>query len=272
MRRKEYIKFFALALMLALLTVGFACNRDGNKTSITDCPNSSDTCREDSSKVVDEALLSVPPVEIQKTVNLNVYYPNFNKVDLVCGDMPSKDDPTIIMMGAAAFTQSCLDEFAHSNIVEDHVSGGKWYDGPDSKRCTGTFVYYDGKPGFYYKDDGTALKTAANKGGSGFKQEMMIHSDTIVPHKRADDNVNEFRALCMVDGKLAVVDSNKAMKFGDFIKSLMALGASEAIYMDMGGWNYSWFREQSGNVKEIHSGPTPYGTNWLIFYRSLPLP
>ena len=256
MKIKGFIKLLAFAIIFAVLTNEVACKSE------SDSHNSSENPKE-----LGEDLPARVPVAIQKTVNLNVYYPDYNNIDLVCGTMPSQSDSTVIMMAAAAFTQSCLDEFAHSNIIEDHVSGGKWYDGPDSKRCTGTFVYYDGKPGFYYKDDGTALKCAAEKGGSGFKQEMMIHSDTIVPHKRADDNVNEFRALCLVDGKLAVVDSNKDMKFGDFIKSLKALGVSEAIYMDMGGWNYSWYREQNGDVKEIHPCPTPYATNWLTFYR-----
>ena len=57
------------------------------------------------------------------------------------------------------------------------------------------------------------------------------------------------------------------MKFGDFINSLKALGASETLYLDMGGWNYSWYRDEDVNVKEIHLHPIFYGTNWLTFYR-----
>ena len=38
---------------------------------------------------------------------------------------------------------------------------------------------------------------AAKKGGCGFAQEIMIHNGRIVSHTCPDDNVNEFRALCL---------------------------------------------------------------------------
>ena len=48
---------------------------------------------------------------------------------------------------------------------------------------------------------------------------------------------------------------------------------SHALYLDMGrGWNYAWFRDEDGKVKEIfpESKLAPsykYRTNWITFYK-----
>ena len=113
-----------------------------------------------------------------------------------------------------------------------------------------------------------ALREAAHYGGCGFAQEMMIHDGIEIPHTRPASNTNEFRALCLIDGKLAIADSKGSVKFGNFIKNLQQAGATEALYLDMGpGWNYSWYRDANGNPIEIHTTPTKYATNWITFYK-----
>ena len=48
---------------------------------------------------------------------------------------------------------------------------------------------------------------------------------------------------------------------------------THALYLDMGrGWNYAWYREKGGKVKEIfpESKLAPsykYRTNWITFYK-----
>ena len=63
------------------------------------------------------------------TLGLKVLYPEFSRVELVCGTMPSKDEEDVVLVLAAAYTGKCLKEFKHSNIVGMHVSGGKLYNG-----------------------------------------------------------------------------------------------------------------------------------------------
>ena len=77
------------------------------------------------------------------------------------------------------------------------------------------------------------LRESAHYGGCGFAQEMMIHEGKEIPYTRPASNTNEFRVLCMIDGKLAIADSKGNMKFGDFIKTLLQVGAAEALYLDM---------------------------------------
>jgi SanA protein len=206
-------------------------------------------------------------VIVVDTCGLRVYYPQYSKIDLVCGSMPSKNDKSVIMFAEAAFTGELLDTFKHSNIAGDHVSAGKKERGFRCKRNTGAFLYYDGEAKFINQNISEALDKAAERGGCGFSQEMMIHNGNEVSHMRKSSNSNEFRALCKIGGKVAVVDTKGVMAFGDFINSLLKVGATEALYLDMGtGWNYSWYRDATGTPIEIHPAKTKYATNWITFY------
>ena len=200
--------------------------------------------------------------------NLIIYTPDYSSIDLVCGTMPSQSDKTVIFCAEAAFTGELLKEFKHSNILGDHVSGGKRYKGTGCKRNTGAFVYYGRKWKFLYKSYSKDLDIAAQNGGMGFGQEMMIHEGKRVLTIRKDANKNEFRALCELSGKLCVIDSKGVSSFGDFIQALLNEGVTEAIYLDMGpGWNYSWYRDDSGVPHEIHNHRIIYTTNWITFYK-----
>ena len=218
--------------------------------------------------IISEELVKSKLVEIKDTLGLRIYYPNYSKMDLACGDMPSKDDETVLMIAEAAFTGQLLDEFSHFNIAGDHVSHGKRYKGYKCKRNNGAFVYYNDTPKFLYQVYSKELDEAARNGGCGFAQEMMIHNGKIVSHTRPDGNTNEFRALCLIDGKVAIADSKGNVKFRDFIHELLKSGVTEALYLDMGsGWNYSWYRDHNGIPIEIHSIPTKFATNWITFYK-----
>ena len=201
------------------------------------------------------------------TLGLKVLYPNFSKVDLVCGTMPSKEDDSVLLVMAAAYTGQCLKEFKHSNIAGNHVSGGVLYDGYRSTRNTGAFVYYNNAWKFCYKNYASELRNAANNGGAAFAQEMIIYNDTIRETTREDRNCNFFRALCEHNGKLCVIETTMSISFGDFKKILKNYGVKHAIYTDMGnGWNYAWYRSETGIV-ELQPYKHPYCTNWITCYR-----
>ena len=199
---------------------------------------------------------------------LVIYTPYYTNIDLVCGTMPSLTDKNVIFCAEAAFTGELLKDFKHSNILGDHVSNGTRHKGTNCKRNTGAFVYYKGKWKFLYREYSRYLDVAAQNGGMGFGQEMIIHEGQRVPTIRKDSNKNEFRALCEKDGKLCIIDSKGASSFGEFIQALLDEGVREAIYLDMGpGWNYSWWRDQDGHPHEIHKQRIPYTTNWITFYK-----
>lgn len=191
------------------------------------------------------------------------------KVDMVCGEIPSPENNSIILAFAGAFTGTEFDK-GHSNVAGDHVAGGVRFKGYRCKRNTGAFTWSTKSgPQFFYKDYSSALDKAAKEDGMGFAQEMMIHNGQKVPTTRPSGNKNVFRALCLdSDNQLALFESQGIVTFGNFIDALLSQDVKEAIYTDMGqGWNYCFYRvNQSDKIPNyLHSSSLPYASNFITF-------
>ena len=161
--------------------------------------------------------------------------------------------------------------FKHFNIAGHHVSGGVFYKGYKCGPNNGVFTW-DSKTGRHFYNYGHAnseavLKKVAEKGGMGFCQSLLIHEGKRFKGCFKPESRNIYRALCELDGRLCVIDCAFSMPFGQYLDALMTRGVKEAIYCDMGtGWNYSWYRDEAGSVKEIFHTPGRYTTNWVTFY------
>lgn len=222
--------------------------------------------------IIDE-LINIPMpkerVDIDSILHseLVLYYPKFTSMDFVCGVRPDQNDSSIIFIAAGAFTGELKSDFTHKNIAGDHVSSGTRYKGYRCSRNTGAFVWYNNKWEFGYQNYSYLLDEAAQNGGMGFGQEMIIHEGEPVQIKRKLGNKNIFRALCEKDGRLCIIESKSVVGFGKFRDSLLDCGVKEALYMDMGrGWNYAWYRNEYGDPIEIHKVQHKYSTNWIVFY------
>lgn len=186
---------------------------------------------------------------------------------MVCGEIPSAENDSIILAFAGAFTGTDFYK-GHSNVAGDHVAGGKRYKGYSCKRNTGAFTWSaKSGPKFFYKDYSVAFDKAAKEDGMGFAQEMMVHNGAAVPTTRPSGNNNVFRVLCLdSDGTLAFYESQGKIKFGNFIKALLSQGVKEALYTDMGqGWNYCFYRKNNADTppKYLHSKSLPYASNFI---------
>lgn len=218
---------------------------------------------------VKQDLLTVSHIETVHG-NLICLKPDMNRLqmDMVCGEIPSAENDSIILAFAGAFTGTDFYK-GHSNVAGDHVAGGKRYGGYRCKRNTGAFTW-SAKcgPQFFYKDYSSALDEAAKEGGMGFAQEMMIHNGEAVPTTRPLGNKNVFRALCLdADNQLALYESQGVVTFGNFINALLSQGVKEALYTDMGqGWNYCFYRTSSADTSPeyIHSQSLPYASNFIV--------
>lgn len=189
------------------------------------------------------------------------------KFEMVCGEVPSAENDSIILAFAGAFTGTDFYK-GHSNVAGDHVVNGIRYRGFKCKRNTGAFTWSSTSgPEFYYQNSSTALDKAAHEDGMGFAQEMMIHEGKVVKTTRPMGNENVFRALCQdADGTLALYESQRTIKFGDFIEALLQQGVKEALYTDMGqGWNYCFYRKSNkgSNPIYLHSQSLPYASNFI---------
>ena len=190
-------------------------------------------------------------------------------MDMVCGEIPSADNDSIILAFAGAFTRTEFDK-GHANIAADHVAGGKRFKGYSCKRNTGAFTWSPvSGPKFLYKDYSSALDKAAEEEGMGFAQEMMIHDGKAVKTTRPLGNRNVFRALCLdSDNNVALYESQGIITFGNFIDALLLQGVKEALYTDMGqGWNYCFYRINANDAspKFLHDQPLPYASNFVQF-------
>ena len=190
------------------------------------------------------------------------------QLEMVCGEIPSPENDSIILAFAGAFTGTEFDK-GHANVAGDHVAGGKRFKGYRCKRNTGAFTWSSTSgPQFYYKDYTSALDNAAQEGGMGFAQEMMIHNGKAVQTTRPLGNRNVFRALCLnSDNQLALYESQGAITFGSFIDALLSQGVKEALYTDMGqGWNYCFYRvnQSDKSPKYLHSISLTYASNFII--------
>lgn len=188
-------------------------------------------------------------------------------MDLVCGEIPSADNDSIVLAFAGAFTGTMFDK-GHFNIAGDHVLGGKRFKGYRCKRNTGAFTWspISGFK-FFYNDYSSALDKAAKEGGMGFMQEMMIHNGKVVKTTRPLENKNVFRALCLdKKGELTLYESQGIVTFGNFINALLSQGVREALYTDMGqGWNYCFYRlnADESSPRYLHEKPLPYASNFI---------
>ena len=208
---------------------------------------------------------------LKATANLNVYYPEYSKIDLVCGQMPKAAQEDVEYCCEAAFTGELLDEFKHSNIADNHICNGKMIKGYSCKANTGGFVWGQGKWKFMRKVD---YPTKANGWNMGFCQLLIIKDGVVRPiGTKMKKNRNIYRALCEKNGKLCIVESKKVMTYEFFVKCLSAYKVTHALYLDMGrGWNYAWYRDEKDRVKEIFpeskSAPSyKFRTNWITFYK-----
>ncbi len=211
-------------------------------------------------------------VEVIQNDDLTYYFPSFERIDLVTGVMPDKSDKDVLFVCEAAFTGQLLEEFNHFNIAGHHVSGGSFYKGYKCGPNNGCFTW-DKKSGWHFSKEShasseTPLRKAARNGGMGFCQNLIIDKGVVGTYCFKKEQVNRYRALCELDGKLCVIDCAQPMAYGDFVSKLKTRGVSYALYCDMGtGWNYSWYRDENGDVVEIFPTPGKYTTNWIAFYK-----
>ena len=208
---------------------------------------------------------------IETTANLNVYYPEYTKIDLVCGQMPKSSQKDVEFCCEAAFTGELLNEFKHSNIADSHICNGAMKKGYRCKANTGGFVWGKGKWMFMRKVD---YPTSANGWNMGFCQLLIIKDGAVRPiGAKMKNNRNIYRALCEKNGKLCIIESKKVMTYEFFVKCLSSYKVTQALYLDMGrGWNYAWYRNKEGKVKEIFpesksASSYKFRTNWITFYK-----
>ena len=150
-------------------------------------------------------------VTVETTTNLNVYYPGYSRIDLVCGQMPDATEQDVVFCCEAAFTGELLVEFKHTNIADNHICNGVMEKGYRCRANTGGFVWGGGKWRFVSKAD---FPSVANGWNMGFCQLLIIKDGEMRPiGERMKHKRNIYRALCEENGRLCIVESRRMMTY-----------------------------------------------------------
>lgn len=202
---------------------------------------------------------------IYKTDTFYIFFPKYTHVDLEYGVRPKKSDKSINWCSGAAFQHDIQLGFSDENIEGYHASKGVYSDSPYVKPGYGAVSFYDGKFEFEFDDPERAIKTAAEHGGSGFMQYRILKDGELVNDFNMP-RVRSYRVIAELNGNLCIIDSIEMMHFDDFILKLKKLNVTNALYMDMGaGWNYSWYRKNTGKIKTLFGLKVPWSHNWVVF-------
>ncbi len=219
----------------------------------------------DASNMPASQILPGDETVIYNTGTVYIFFPEYESVELVCENRPSKRDSSITWCSGAAFQHTVSLSFSQENVEGDHAVSGEYYDSPYNKDSFASFTYADNNFNFTFDDTTQAVKNAADAGGSGFMQLALINDrnevmDFNMPRTRC------FRTLAELNGSLCIIDSVNMLHFDEFLAELNRLGVTNAVYMDMGaGWNYSWYRNTAGRVVTLFGLPVPWSHNWIVF-------
>lgn len=180
---------------------------------------------------------------------------------------PSIDDSNILLNVAAAFT---LDTES-MDVCGDHVVAGECIKGYDDITATGHALIINNKVSIKSNDClEESIKAAVEGKGYLFQQCLIVEDGKgiveNIPKAIRDRKAHIiYRAACVMgDGSFAIVQGDEPMYCGEFIDALVALGAQNALYLDMGTWAWGWVRE-NGTTTELSDRftNTIYQSNWL---------
>ncbi len=180
---------------------------------------------------------------------------------------PSIDDASIVINVAAAFT---LDTET-MDVCGDHVVAGERIKGYDDVTATGHILILDNKATIKSNSClDESIKVAVEGKGYLFQQCHIVEDGKGVveriPKAIRDRKAHIiYRAACVMrDGSFAIVQGDEPMYCGEFIDALVALGAQQALYLDMGTWAWGWVRTGK-TTQELseHFSNTRYQSNWL---------
>lgn len=237
-------------------------------------------------KNLDTLTTQVVAIDSVSYKGLKFYYPPVASIGLIVGDEPDTSNFYISFCCAAAYTDKSIyyhqGPAEHIHVAGSHIDGGELYMGyPDDGFNTGGFVVYpypfpeDCQWKIVSRQEFAQRISSEIKPCTAFQQELLILDRKIQNSNRfSDDKPKRYRALCNYNGKLCIVDGTHEHLISSFVDLLYNAGIEDALYLDMGGWDYSWYREYPDGLDSgldyariIYPKPQRYfGSNWLVFY------
>lgn len=263
-------------ILVLICIIACSCANNHKKVAIDnkqDMPVSTcDSMGSDSLVVIDESI-----------AGLRIYYPSTSVVGWEFAEEPDTTREFLCFVCAASYTGRSIyrnkvqGDIKHSDIAGRHICDGVVYEGYECDNNTGGFVSY----GYNVREDGklwdildrnSYLEACKNTPlpHSAFTQELLIFRGKRKSFIRAD-RPEYYRALCRIGENLCIIDGTHKHMLVSFVDLLINAGVTDALYLDMGAWKYSWLRkypigDKRSRAEVIHEKPQEYyGSNWLVF-------
>ncbi len=161
--------------------------------------------------------------------------------------------------------------FTHPNltIAGASIEWGKVINPTISTELSGFCLIRDKKPWVLNQAEMQVggLRKWEQFGTSVFQQDLLVLNGkkVTISHAKA---MNWWRALVIFSDRFEVVENLEQIPREEFQSGLIALGAKQAIYLDMGTWSEGAYFSQSNKVVKIGRlrQNTSKQTNWLVFH------
>ena len=179
---------------------------------------------------------------------------------------PARDDKKISLCIAGAFTL-----LENGEIDGLYIEHGKILRAKANHHLGGGLLVLDGKISILKTNDGKRLTSSwadsvAKLNASFFQQIQLVRNDSALRFGK-DKAFFQRRAIVIFkDGKTAVVESKEAILLQRFADDLAQLGAKDALYTDMGGWDEGFYRDANGVVRTmgLMRTDTRRQSNWVV--------
>jgi len=229
----------------------------------------SDSTRQDATTTIlnNEKKESSIRIEILNNSQFICFTPIDCQLEYVVETPPATSDSTIMLSMAASFTGQRMETFKYSNICGTYLADSVVYNRNSgiTTNIDASFAYWNDSAYFAKGKDKDLLDSAIKNNGVFFMQKHVLCNG-----ERGQMNLTKltiYRVLAKHNDKLCVIQNTQPMTYPSFVDKLEEIGVRDAIYLDMGGWKYSWYRNNEGKVIEIFptSNDTKYQTNWIVF-------
>jgi len=100
-----------------------------------------------------------------------------------------------------------------------------------------------------------------------FQQWYLIEKNKRGENPFSNSNL-QMRVIAKIKNEIFIIESDSNIESEYFISTLIKMGVSDAIYLDMGSWSEGWYKEANNTTKSIgnNKSNTNKQTNWILFH------
>lgn len=200
-----------------------------------------------------EATVDVAEVEFNE-VPLKVFTINGGKAELVMGSMRDLGDDVLLAVHAAD-VRADKDEPVGVFVVNGEVKSR-------GQNKNGFCAIINGQITIGQQVETSLFERVINERGSFFRQFSIVSAGQ--PVELAPKGKALRRALCITNGQVQVVESQRSVTYGNFAKALSDMGVSDALTL-VGGGVYVYCPDKSDVSEQALSEKTHPAENFLVW-------